>query len=108
MEPVVQQIAKEFNAALKEIYGNDLAELILFGSYARGDQHQESDIDFAIVFHDNHVRSLDDSINTSRAASRLSLKYGLMVSPLTINLRKKQTSMQGVYQEIRKQGIIIL
>lgn len=107
MHPVVQQIAQEYKKALLDIYGNDFAELVLFGSYARGDHHNESDVDFAIVFQDNHNTSLDDNLKISKFASRLSLKYGLMLSSLTTNLHKKKTSMQGVYQEIRKEGISI-
>lgn len=107
MDPKIQQIGTEFKNQLQQVYGDELAELILFGSYARGDQHAESDVDFAVVFRDGHVRSLNDSINTSRLASRLSLRFGLMVSPLTTNLHTKESSMAGVYQEIRKQGIVI-
>jgi uncharacterized protein len=107
MHPLVQQIANEYKAILRDLYGNDLAELVLFGSYARGDQHEESDVDFAIVFDDTHVRTPDDRQNTSKIGSRLSLKYGLMISSLIVNLHKKQTSMQGVYQDIRKEGISV-
>jgi predicted nucleotidyltransferase len=107
MNPVVEQIAKEYKAVLHSLYGDELAELVLFGSYARGDQHDESDIDFAIVLRDSHTRSADDKIKTSTLDSRLSLKYGLMLSSLLTSFHKKQTSMQGVYQDIRKEGIII-
>lgn len=107
MHPIVQQIAEEYKKALQGLYGNDLAELVLFGSYARGDQHSESDVDFAIVFRDSHIRTADDRKKTAVLDSRLSLKYGLMLSSLITSSHKKQTSMQGVYQEIRKEGISI-
>lgn len=107
MDSRVKQIAKEYKAVLQNLYGNELAELVLFGSYARGEQHNESDIDFAIVFNDNHICSADDKIKTAALDARLSLKYGLMLSSLLTSFHKKQTSMQGVYQEIRKEGIII-
>lgn len=107
MNPLVQQIANEYKAILRDLYGNELAELVLFGSYARGDQHDESDIDFAIVLSDSHIRSANDMIKTAALESRFSLKYGLMLSSILTSVHKKQTSMQGVYQEIRKEGIII-
>lgn len=107
MEKIVKQIAKEYKAALQKLYGSDLAELVLFGSYARGDQHDESDIDFAVVFRDNHPRTLEDKMKISSLGAQLSLKYGLMISSISVLLSKKQTSMQGVYQEIRKDGISI-
>lgn len=107
MQKIVEEIAKEYKSALQELYGDDLAELVLFGSYARGDQHDESDVDFAVVFRDNHPRTLEDKMKISSLGAYLSLKYGLMVSSLSVMLNKKQTSMQGVYQEIRKEGIAI-
>jgi predicted nucleotidyltransferase len=107
MLPIINQVANEYKANLQDLYGNELVELILFGSYARGDYHEESDIDFAIVLRDPHSRTATDKIKTSVLDSRLSLKYGLMLSSLLTTFQKKQTSMQGVYQEIRKEGIVI-
>jgi uncharacterized protein len=54
MLPIINQVANEYQANLQNLYGNELAELVLFGSYARGDYHAESDIDFAIVLQDPH------------------------------------------------------
>jgi predicted nucleotidyltransferase len=107
MTPVVQQIAREYKTILQDVYGDDLAEVILFGSYARGDQHEESDVDFAVVFRNEDIRPTAQLFKTAPIASDLSLKYGLMVSTLPISLEKKENSMLGIYQEIRKDGIII-
>lgn len=107
MLPIVQQIAKEYKASLRELYGDELVELVLFGSHARGDYHEESDVDFAVVLRDDHVRTAADMTKTSVIDSRLSLKYGLILSSLHTSFNKKQTSMQGVYQDIRKEGIKI-
>lgn len=107
MLPIIQQVAIEFKTQLLQLYGNELAELILFGSYARGDNHEESDIDFAVILHNPNTRTSAEIPKTSMISSRLSLKYGLMLSTLPTSLHKKQTSMQGIYQEIRKEGIVI-
>ena len=107
MDPVIEKIANEYKKLLQDIYGNDLAELILFGSYARGEQHEESDVDFAIVFRNQDIRPSAELFKTSPIASRLSLKYGLMISSLPVSLHKKQTSMQGIYRDIREEGIVI-
>jgi predicted nucleotidyltransferase len=107
MPPIISQIATEYKASLQGIYGDELAELILFGSYARGDNQIESDIDFAVILHNPHTRSSSEIIKTSAISSRLSLKYGIMISSLPVSLQKMQISQQGIYQEIRKEGIII-
>jgi len=107
MLPIINQVANEYKANLQNLYGNELVELVLFGSYARGDHHEESDIDFAIVHKNAHTRPSSEIPKTAAISSKLSLKYGLMVSSLHTSLQKKQTSMQGVYQDIRKEGIVI-
>ena len=107
MTPVVRQIANEYKANLQNLYGNDFVELILFGSYARGDFHKESDIDFAIVLRKPKVRPAEEILKTTPIGVQLELKYGMMLSTLPVSMEKMQTSMQGVYQDIRKDGIII-
>lgn len=105
--PIIRQIANEYKVHLQHLYGNELVEVILFGSYARGDNQAESDLDFAVVLRDPNTRSAAEIAKTSAIGSRLSLKYGLMLSSLPTSLHKKQTSMQGIYQEIRRDGIVI-
>ncbi len=57
--PHVQQ--KHPNQAVKSelqtLYGKRLAKLILYGSYARGDQHEGSDIDFLVVLKDDDIKT---------------------------------------------------
>lgn len=107
MDSLILQVAKEYKAQLQNLYGEDLAELILFGSYARGQQHAESDLDFAIVLRNKEIRAAAEIVRTSVLSSRLSLKYGIMLSSFPISMDRKQHSMQGIFQEIRKEGITI-
>jgi len=107
MSPIIRQVADEYKANLRNLYGDELVEVILFGSFARGDNWDESDLDFAVILRNPQTRPSAEIIKTSSIASRLSLKYGLMISTLPTSLEKKQNSMQGLYQEIRKDGIVI-
>ncbi len=107
MLTVIKQLAREYKDNLQALYGDELVELILFGSYARGDFHDESDIDFAIVLKNPGIRPSSEIFKISPIGTKLELKYGLMLSSLPVSFEKKQKSMQGVYQEIRKDGIVI-
>lgn len=107
MQRLIKQVADEYKASLESLYGPELVEVILFGSYARGDYHSESDIDFAVVLRDPNTRTSAEIAKTSAVGSRLSLKYGIPISSLPTTLYKKENSMQGIYQEIRKYGIAI-
>jgi predicted nucleotidyltransferase len=45
-------ILARFRAALDELYGDGLERVVLFGSRARGDAHQDSDYDVAVFLRD--------------------------------------------------------
>ncbi len=107
MLPIVQQIATEFKAELQKLYGDELAELILFGSHARGDFHDESDIDFAVVLKNPATTSTSEIMKVSDLGNNLSLKYGQFVSYIGMPEFKLRQSDLGIYQEIRKDGISI-
>ncbi len=42
-------ILNDFTLIAKDIYGSHLKKVILYGSYARGDYHEGSDIDIMIL-----------------------------------------------------------
>jgi predicted nucleotidyltransferase len=43
------EVAREAAEELRHLYGNRLRRVLLFGSWARGDAHPESDIDLLVV-----------------------------------------------------------
>ena len=64
---------------LAEIYGERLKGVYLFGSYARGEADEESDIDVLIVL--DRVDDYSSEIErTSALISRLSLECGRSIS----------------------------
>jgi predicted nucleotidyltransferase len=48
MRPADDPILKRFRAALDEMYGERIERVVLFGSRARGDAHEDSDYDVAV------------------------------------------------------------
>jgi len=61
------------------VYGDRLKGTYLFGSYARGEADQESDLDILIVL-DAFDRYAHEVQRTGALAADLSLKYGVTVS----------------------------
>lgn len=45
----MQDIIMDFARKVKEILGTDLSRIILYGSYARDEQRENSDVDFIII-----------------------------------------------------------
>ena len=50
--PAADPILKRFRAALDSLYGDRIERLVLFGSRARGDAHEDSDYDIAVFLED--------------------------------------------------------
>ena len=63
-------------------FGSSLKDIILYGSYARGDQEDGSDIDIMIVIDEKPERLREYRRSFSRLASNLDLEYGIAVSTL--------------------------
>ena len=55
MEGNYLNIAVQFKSLLTDLYGNRLSKLILFGSYARVEAREDSDIDFLVVLKDKEI-----------------------------------------------------
>jgi len=98
MLQIVQQIAKEFKGELEKLYGDELADLILFGSHARDDFHEESDIDFAVVLKNPSTTSTSEIMKVSDVGNDLSLKYGQLITYISIPQFKLKQSNLGIYQ----------
>ena len=47
----LQALLNETTAGLREIFGEKLDSVILYGSYARGDYDEESDVDVMAKLH---------------------------------------------------------
>jgi len=49
LPPKIRDILRQLREGLAEMYGDRLRGLVLFGSWARGDADEESDIDVLVV-----------------------------------------------------------
>jgi predicted nucleotidyltransferase len=79
MTEYIPRLLSELKAGLQGLYGTRLVGAYLFGSYARGDQDRESDLDVLIVL-DHYERYGEEIERTGALASELSLKYNISIS----------------------------
>ena len=109
MPDYMGEVLKEYAELIKEIYKSALKAVILYGSYARGDYTEDSDVDILIL-----VDMAEDEIGKSRERlSSLTYDFNevhdLKIMPEVIG--EKQFAywlpVYPFYQNIEKDGVRI-
>ena len=75
---------------IKHLKPLDIDKIILFGSYAYGTTHQDSDIDLYVVTNDNYIpQSFDEKMNLKLKISR-ALKDLQVIVPIDVITHTKK------------------
>lgn len=102
----VQKILAEAKVQLSALYAQRLRELILFGSYARGDYTKGSDIDLLLL-----LDGLDDPVAERdryfEAICDLSLKYDTVLSVIPVDYRTYQSRKTPLILNALREGVRI-
>lgn len=80
----LQKITSTMVQKYLQFFGNRVKQIILYGSYARGDFDVESDIDIAAIVDCTREEISAYQRQLAEVASDLDLEFGIMVSPSII------------------------
>ena len=94
----VINIVKQFGELVRQNYS--VNQIYLFGSYAKGNAKEESDIDVAIVLE----KIGDDYLEQSTKLFQLRRKIDLRIEPVLLELNN---DISGFLEEIRSNGILV-
>ena len=109
MPLVVQDIIYEFTKEIKKIFGTNLSAVIVYGSYARGDYNENSDVDVMILVKIPEEKLSNYIDVVSDCAFEYLMKYGIDISPVLKNENHFKYWEETIpyYQNIRKEGVVI-
>lgn len=108
-EDKLNKITEEIVIGLKEIFGNKLNSIILFGSYARGDFDEESDVDILVLvdLSANELSNYRASVDS--LCGKLLLEYGIVISAIEKDFEtyNRYRDVLPFYKNIVKDGVKI-
>ena len=105
----LDSIINEYISEIKKILWADLKRAVIYGSYARGEYEEESDIDVAL-FTLKEPEEFYLLINKiSELTFEYNVKYDIILSPVFQNIIDYNRMLRVVpyYQSIQKEGILI-
>lgn len=90
----------------RTVYGKDIVEIVLYGSYARGDYTENSDIDLVAVVHGPRPELQEKLKAVWDVSAELGLENDVIVSPTVIpydEFAKYKTTLP-YYRSIAEEG----
>ena len=98
---------KEMSLMLSEVYGDCLESVILYGSYARGEQESDSDVDIAVILKDEEDERLHSAMIDVVVEYELELEVVLSVVPIQYDNYHTWRRVLPFYKNIDREGIVI-
>lgn len=103
----IKSVSRAVQKALANLYGERLEKVILYGSYARGDFHEASDIDFLVVLRDETVNAYEEVFAMGPVIFPIQLQFGICISTHAISRRKFRESDFSFMQNVRRDGVAV-
>ncbi|MDQ3461125.1 MAG: nucleotidyltransferase domain-containing protein [Deinococcota bacterium] len=104
LSPRLRELLRALRLTLSEVYGADLEDLVLFGSEARGDAHDGSDVDVIVVLR----RSVEPGAEIGRLGdvlAELNLRYSRLVTLVPASATQYRQAQDPFWRNVREEGI---
>lgn len=105
----VRELVYEYAKDMRRLFGKDLSQILIYGSYARGDYTENSDVDVMILVKipETELRKYLDRV--SDQAFEYLIKYGINISPVVKNVEHFNYWVDNLpyYRNVRNEGVIV-
>lgn len=107
MLQTVQNLIEQYVSEIKKIYGSHLRQVILYGSYARGDYKADSDVDIMILLDITDLEIKNYRHQLSEMTYGFNMDYDLDIKPIAKSeeLFNRWIQNYPFYANINKEGV---
>ncbi|MEO7840360.1 MAG: nucleotidyltransferase domain-containing protein [Anaerolineales bacterium] len=106
MSARTKKLLKKLKQGLVRVYGEQLSAVYLYGSFARGDNVQGSDLDVVVILKDFQRRAAEIR-RTSELVGDLSLDFEITVSPLFMRENEWTTNKFSLLHNVKAEGVAV-
>ena len=107
----ISNIIEQFVKGVNEILGNRVKKIILYGSYARGDFNESSDIDIMILtdLTDDEIIEYREKVWDYDYDLEFENNFDIQLSPLVKNIDKFNYWLEALpfYMNVQKEGVVL-
>jgi predicted nucleotidyltransferase len=107
--PVVAAALDRFTRSVRERFGDRVSEIVLFGSYARGEANEESDVDVLVSIDGLSERELSEVLDLATAVKQTTDPW-VGLSPLVLSTeqaREMRARGRLLWRDIAAQGVAL-
>ncbi len=99
----------ELADSVHSLLGDRLDRVVLYGSYARGDNSRESDVDILVLTDLTPEENRKFRRDLNRIFSRIGLKHDILLSMFLIDRKSYENRMEVMpfYQNIERDGVVV-
>ena len=103
----MQQLIQLYVSNIHDIYGSHLREIILYGSYARGDFRPDSDIDIMILLDLSDIDIKKYRHQLSDMTFDFNMDYDVDIKPIAKNEEhyRKWVDNYPFYSNVNREGV---
>ena len=107
MPAAKREIIVSFARKVRKILGKNLKQVILYGSYARGDYTEDSDIDIMILVDLSEEEIQKSRDRVSDFTYDFNMDYDLLIMPVVKGMAhfKYWSEAYPFYQNVEKEGV---
>ncbi len=106
MDRQIKHIMQELRAALDALYGARLKRLVLYGSHARGEATDDSDIDVMVVL-DGKVSAWSEITHMNEVVTDLCLDHEVLITLFPIAESDYLARQSPVLRNVHREGVLL-
>ena len=104
LAPPVRDALREARESLHQMYGARLQRLVVFGSQAREEAHEDSDIDLLVVL-DGPIDPLQEARRTSGLVIDVAIHHGVALSLVHLSADEFADTGRSFVQNVQADGV---